>query len=186
MEAPLAERIRPQKLEDYISQSHLVGPNGSLTQQIAKGIIPSLIFWGPPGTGKTHTIANLIGYLLSQGKTVLVCAHTSKALRVLRDKIDPAIRPLCLSVLDSDAESQTQLSQAAQEIVARLSGLDAKILYDEANQLRQRRLSLNEKKQNLQQFSRENIQELLGRLRYARISLGMDFRFQQHFFIRRI
>ena len=40
MEAPLAERIRPQKLEDYISQSHLVGPNGSLTQQIAKGIIP--------------------------------------------------------------------------------------------------------------------------------------------------
>ena len=52
MEAPLAERIRPQKLEDYISQSHLVGPNGSLTQQIAKGIIPSLIFWGPPGTGK--------------------------------------------------------------------------------------------------------------------------------------
>ena len=45
MEAPLAERIRPQKLEDYISQSHLVGPNGSLTQQIAKGIIPSLILF---------------------------------------------------------------------------------------------------------------------------------------------
>ena len=53
MEAPLAERIRPQKLEDYISQQHLVGPTGSLTQQISKGIIPSLIFWGPPGTGKT-------------------------------------------------------------------------------------------------------------------------------------
>jgi putative ATPase len=43
MEAPLAERIRPQ-LEDYISQTHLIGPEGSLTQQIAKGIIPSLIF----------------------------------------------------------------------------------------------------------------------------------------------
>jgi putative ATPase len=50
MEAPLAERIRPQQLEDYISQTHLIGPEGSLTQQIAKGIIPSLIFWGPPGT----------------------------------------------------------------------------------------------------------------------------------------
>jgi putative ATPase len=59
MEAPLAERIRPQQLEDYISQQHLVGPNGSLTQQIAKGIIPSLIFWGPPGTGKT-SLAQII------------------------------------------------------------------------------------------------------------------------------
>ena len=58
MEAPLAERIRPQKLSDYISQLHLVGPNGSLTQQIEKGIIPSLILWGPPGTGKTYNISS--------------------------------------------------------------------------------------------------------------------------------
>jgi putative ATPase len=50
MEAPLAERIRPQQLEDYISQTHLIGPEGSLTTN-RKGIIPSLIFWGP-GTGK--------------------------------------------------------------------------------------------------------------------------------------
>ena len=59
MEAPLAERIRPQQLSEYISQLHLVGEQGSLTHQIAKGIIPSLILWGPPGTGKT-TLAQIM------------------------------------------------------------------------------------------------------------------------------
>ena len=59
MEAPLAERIRPQNLSEYISQLHLVGEQGSLTHQIAKGIIPSLILWGPPGTGKT-TLAQIM------------------------------------------------------------------------------------------------------------------------------
>ncbi|MEB4591770.1 AAA domain-containing protein [Candidatus Thiothrix sp. Deng01] len=111
----------------------------------------SVLVQGPPGTGKTHTIANLIGYLLSQGKTVLVCSHTSKALRVLRDKLDPAIQPLCLSVLDSDAESQTQLSQSAQEIADKLSGLDASALRRDAAQLRQRRQELLNKQQHLQQ-----------------------------------
>ncbi|CAA0150855.1 replication-associated recombination protein A [Tenacibaculum maritimum] len=59
MNEPLAERIRPQHLEDYISQQHLVGKNGMLTNHIKQGIIPSLILWGPPGIGKT-TLANII------------------------------------------------------------------------------------------------------------------------------
>lgn len=59
MEAPLAERIRPKHLEDYISQTHLVGETGILTQNIKRGLIPSMIFWGPPGTGKT-TLAQII------------------------------------------------------------------------------------------------------------------------------
>ncbi|HMC01943.1 MAG TPA: replication-associated recombination protein A [Flavobacteriaceae bacterium] len=59
MNEPLAERLRPKSLEDYLSQSHLVGDEGVLTQQIKQGLIPSMIFWGPPGTGKT-TLANII------------------------------------------------------------------------------------------------------------------------------
>ena len=59
MNEPLAERIRPKKLEDYISQQHLVGKKGILTNHIKQGIIPSLILWGPPGIGKT-TLANII------------------------------------------------------------------------------------------------------------------------------
>ncbi|WP_179345430.1 replication-associated recombination protein A [Winogradskyella ursingii] len=59
MNIPLAERLRPQNLDDYLSQQHLVGKNGMLYQQIKSGVIPSLIFWGPPGIGKT-TLANII------------------------------------------------------------------------------------------------------------------------------
>lgn len=59
MSTPLAERLRPITLEDYLSQQHIVGNDGMLTQQIKSGVIPSMIFWGPPGIGKT-TLANVI------------------------------------------------------------------------------------------------------------------------------
>ncbi|SDS72207.1 replication-associated recombination protein A [Winogradskyella sediminis] len=61
MNTPLAERLRPHTLDDYLSQQHLVGKDGMLYQQIKSGVIPSMIFWGPPGIGKTtlsHIIAN--------------------------------------------------------------------------------------------------------------------------------
>ncbi len=87
MEAPLAERIRPKKLEDYISQLHLVGPEGSLTQQIVKGIIPSLILWGPPGTGKT-TLAQIIAQ--ESKRPFYILSAINSGVKDIRDVIEKA------------------------------------------------------------------------------------------------
>ena len=61
MAAPLAERLRPQTLDDYIGQKHLVGPDAVLRKMIDSGRISSFILWGPPGVGKT-TLAQIIAH----------------------------------------------------------------------------------------------------------------------------
>lgn len=63
MNSPLAERLRPQTLDDFIGQQHLVGKGSVLRKMIDSGRIPSIIFWGPPGVGKT-TLANIISNVL--------------------------------------------------------------------------------------------------------------------------
>lgn len=87
MNEPLAERIRPKTLEDYISQQHLVGKTGSLTQHIKQGIIPSLIFWGPPGIGKT-TLAHIIAN--ESGRPFYSLSAINSGVKDVREVIDKA------------------------------------------------------------------------------------------------
>jgi very-short-patch-repair endonuclease len=100
---------------------------------------------GPPGTGKTHTIGNLVGHLLAQGKSVLVTSHTTKALRMVRHHIVPELRPLCVSVLESDLDSRKQLESAVGSIAERLSRADAGSLEMQAKKLHSERVDLLKK-----------------------------------------
>ena len=100
---------------------------------------------GPPGTGKTHTIGNLVGHLLAQGKSVLVTSHTTKALRMVRQHIVPELRPLCVSLLESDLDSRKQLESAVGSIAERLSRADAGSLEMQAKKLESERLDLLKK-----------------------------------------
>src|SRR5579863_1453105 len=100
---------------------------------------------GPPGTGKTHTIGNLIGHLLAQGKSVLVTSQATKALRMVRHHIVPELRPLCVSLLESDLESRKQLESAVGSIAERLSRADAVSLELEARKLEAERRELLKK-----------------------------------------
>lgn len=87
MNEPLAERIRPKNLDDYISQQHLVGKKGILTNHIKQGIIPSLILWGPPGIGKT-TLANIIAK--ESERPFYTLSAISSGVKDVRDVIEKA------------------------------------------------------------------------------------------------
>jgi len=87
MNTPLAERLRPTHLKDFISQTHLVGKNGALTLHIKQGIIPSMIFWGPPGTGKT-TLANIIAN--TSERPFYTLSAINSGVKEVREVIDKA------------------------------------------------------------------------------------------------
>jgi putative ATPase len=87
MNIPLAERLRPKTLNDYLSQQHLVGKDGMLYQQIKSGVIPSLILWGPPGIGKT-TLANVIAN--ESDRPFFKLSAINSGVKDIREVIDKA------------------------------------------------------------------------------------------------
>lgn len=85
-QTPLAERLRPTTFDNYVGQEHLIGQNSTLRNVIEKGIIPSMIFWGPPGVGKT-TLANIIANYTKQPFYTLSAINSGvKDIREIIDK----------------------------------------------------------------------------------------------------
>lgn len=85
---------------------------------------PGVTVEGPPGTGKSHTIANLISGFIADGKRVLVTAERAQALEVLLDKIPEALQPLCVPVLGAGQEERVRLEHAIDRISQAAFGID--------------------------------------------------------------
>ena len=85
--APLAERLRPQSLDEYIGQKHLVGEDGVIRRFVESGNIPSFILWGPPGVGKT-TLAKLVA--LSLGRQMFTLSAIASGVKEVREVIEAA------------------------------------------------------------------------------------------------
>lgn len=103
---------------------------------------------GPPGTGKTHTIANLLGHLLAQGKTILVTSQTSKALKVLKGKVTPALHALCVSVVDT-VEDDAALKSSIDGIIERIGFSDEPSLERDIDRFQRQRIDLIHKLRGL-------------------------------------
>ncbi|MBR2050585.1 MAG: replication-associated recombination protein A [Rikenellaceae bacterium] len=89
MSAPLAERLRPRSLDDYIGQNHLVGENGVFRRFLESGNVPSFILWGPPGVGKT-SLAKLVAASLE--RPFFTLSAINSGVKDVREVIDSARR----------------------------------------------------------------------------------------------
>src|SRR5690554_211346 len=106
---PLAERLRPKKLDDYIGQEHLVGKNAVLRKMIESGNLTSLILWGPPGVGKT-TLAKIIANTLERPFYTL--SAVSSGVKDVREVIEKAKK--------QRSEEHTSELQSRPHLVCRL------------------------------------------------------------------
>ncbi|WP_374948577.1 replication-associated recombination protein A [Mucilaginibacter sp.] len=84
---PLAERMRPKSLDDYVGQKHLVGPGAVLRKAIESGTLPSMLFWGPPGVGKTT-----LAYIISQSlyRPFFALSAINSGVKDVREVIEKA------------------------------------------------------------------------------------------------
>lgn len=98
----------------------------------------AVLVQGPPGTGKTHTISNMVGHLLSQGKSILVTSYSEKALSVLKEKVTDNLQALCLSLL-STTESRIEMEKTLDVINENRSRLEPESLIRKITSLERER-----------------------------------------------
>lgn len=126
----------------------------------------AVLVQGPPGTGKTHTIANMIGHLLSEGKSILVTSYSEKALNVLKEKVTEDLQSLCLSLL-STTESRREMEVTLDNINEYRSSLEIATL--------NRKIDILERERGEQIESLETFKGQLKKIRmseYAPIIIG--------------
>jgi hypothetical protein len=164
---PVDDTVQPVRQSGPSQDLLLTRPANPEQEQVIRQLQHAgmVLVQGPPGTGKTHTIANLVGHLLAQGKSVLITSHTTKALRVVREKIAENIRPLCVSYLDTSMQSRQELEEAVNAISQRIGAttpqrLDANVerWHAERENLRTR---LGDAELKLQQAIRDEYDDIV-------------------------
>src|SRR5207248_11142847 len=135
-----------------------------------------VVVQGPPGTGKTHTIANLVSALLARGQRVLVTSQKDQALRVLRDRIPPDLRDLCVLLTGGSKDAATELKRGLDALSAAVASptkaaLAERIegLTEQRHVLRSRAAQLNHEVAQLrgiEQLSYEAVAPAYSRDRY--------------------
>lgn len=98
--------------------------------------VPALVVEGPPGTGKSHTIANIICAYLAQGKRVLVTSKGAPALSVLRERLPKSVQDLCVDVSRSESTGMRQLQQTVERLADRISCINAGIQEEQCSLLK--------------------------------------------------
>ncbi|MDN5914704.1 MAG: AAA family ATPase, partial [Pseudonocardia sp.] len=151
--AQLVEAIEPDERVAWLERSGATPP-GKLTEQPLfplpaneeqaqifdrLGHDSGVVVEGPPGTGKTHTIANLVSALLAQGQRVLVTSEKSQALRVLRDKLPEGMQELCVSLTDASAKGNSDLARSVATLAGRKSDFVASRTQREISDLSSKR-----------------------------------------------
>ena len=142
--------------------------NGEQVQIVQRlAVRDGVVVQGPPGTGKTHTIANIISHYLATGRRVLVTSQKSPALQVLQAQLPEAIRPLSVSLLDSDREGLRQFRASVDLIAERLQNLRRSEIESEISGLENRIDGLHRRLARI-----DNDIEKLGRDALAPVKMG--------------